>query len=220
MGKKNKSKQNNKRTGKDGFSNNNAPFPPSMPASFVYANTGFYAESAAGTGFQNVWALNSLFDPDVTNVGHQPLYYDQTFALTGPYSRYRVDSVQVTIEVYNTSSAPILAGWYVQPGAVDLPSITVLQEKPWGQTCLLGLPAASSGRKRWIINIPCPKALGVTKARYKDDDIFAGVYNGSPSKIGYLIIMIYGIGTIATATVHTRLKFASTAFERPAVGGS
>lgn len=209
-----------KKNGKKYRRKDTCPFPVSRPVSLQYANTGFFAESAAGTGFQGVWALNSLYDPDVTNPGHQPLYYDQLFTVSGPYQRYRVESVTFDLEIINTSNAPILAGWYIQPGPVDLPSVSVFQEKPWGDSQLLGLPSASSGRYAWRIDISLPKALGVVPTRYRSDDVFAGTYNTNPSQIGYLVVMIYGIGVIATATVQAKLAMRGVAFGRVAISGS
>lgn len=49
----------------------------------------------------NVWVFqaNSLFDPDFTGVGHQPMYFDNWKQI---YSRYRVNFARITVTVVNT----------------------------------------------------------------------------------------------------------------------
>lgn len=53
---------------------------------------------AAGTWLFNI---NSLFDPDSTHTGHQPMYFDQIKLL---YSKYKVISAKIKIQA-NTSGA-------------------------------------------------------------------------------------------------------------------
>lgn len=53
-----------------------------------------------GSGGSNVWffSANSLFDPDVTGTGHQPMYFDNYSAI---YNRYKVNWAQITVTVIN-----------------------------------------------------------------------------------------------------------------------
>lgn len=55
-----------------------------------------------GGGGSNTWifSMNSLFDPDTTGTGHQPMYYDNYNAL---YNRYRVNYAQITATIINHS---------------------------------------------------------------------------------------------------------------------
>jgi len=53
-----------------------------------------------GATGSNVWQFqaNSLFDPDVTSVGHQPMYFDNFMEV---YQRYRVNFAIITVTVVN-----------------------------------------------------------------------------------------------------------------------
>ncbi len=64
-----------------------------------------YSETVQRTGtfvYDYVWRLNSIFDPNLTGVGHQPKGFDQLAAL---YQRYRVYHAKYDVIMYNTTSA-------------------------------------------------------------------------------------------------------------------
>lgn len=199
---------------------NVAAYPRTRNVIFNYTNSGLYAEASAGAGFQNVWALNGLYDPDVTNVGHQPMYYDQYLASTGPYARYLVTRADVSIEVINTSAYPIIFGTYCQPGVVDLPTIIALQEKPMGRSVLLSQSPSAGCRRTLNFSVRVNQVMGVPMQKIKDDDQYAGIYNANPSQVAYMINMIYGITNIATATVKVRLVLHAKLFSLVAASTS
>ncbi len=198
-------KQRRRRTNQLTVLRNYAPFPRVKEVIMRYTHTGLYAESAAGTGFQGVWALNGLYDMDVTNPGHQPMYYDELLTINGPYARYTVHHVDVVVEVNSTTTSPIVAGFYVQPGVVDFPSLIGLQEKPMGQTALLAQSPVSGCRRVFRFTVDIKKVFGVNAQKLNDDDTYSGLYNANPAQVAYMIVMIYGVTTIAAATVKVNL---------------
>ena len=58
-------------------------------------------DNLGATG-SNTWQFsgNSLYDPDVTSTGHQPMFFDNFMAV---YNRYRVNYSQITVTVVNHS---------------------------------------------------------------------------------------------------------------------
>lgn len=67
--------------------------------------------STAGGIAQQVFSLNGIFDPDITAVGHQPMYFDRYAAI---YNNYRVLGSRITAEISPTNvtatSGPFLMG--------------------------------------------------------------------------------------------------------------
>lgn len=55
-----------------------------------------------GATGSNVWqfSANSLYDPDVTGIGHQPMFFDNFMQV---FWRYRVNYAQITVTVVNHS---------------------------------------------------------------------------------------------------------------------
>jgi len=56
--------------------------------------------STAGGIANQVFSMNSVFDPDVTGVGHQPMYFDRYQAI---YNNYRVLGSRLTAEISPTT---------------------------------------------------------------------------------------------------------------------
>lgn len=64
-------------------------------------------QGTAGLPAVHVFRLNSLFDPDLTGVGHQPRYHDALLGATGStsiYHRYRVHACEWDIRVVNADA--------------------------------------------------------------------------------------------------------------------
>lgn len=78
-------------------------FPPTLAAKLKYVETLAFS-SALGAVQSNVFRANSLFDPNETGVGHQPMYFDQFAAI---YNRYvvRKARMKVTFNVVTETAA-------------------------------------------------------------------------------------------------------------------
>jgi len=59
-------------------------------------------DAGAGLASTRVYSVNSLFDPDVTGVGHQPRGFDQIIAM---YNYYRVTSAKIFVDAVGGPTA-------------------------------------------------------------------------------------------------------------------
>ncbi len=200
-----------------------APFPPSSTGAFKYSQLFNMLEAAVGAGVQQVFNLNSMFDPDATGVGHQPLYYDQLLTATGPYQRFRVTRARVRLTVTNISANPVMFAFYLQSGPLDFPGRELLCEKPLCKKVFLSQSGGSPTVKTIVFDVPIEKVFGITKARLLADDVYAGIYNGNPSQLALGICMTYaqpGAGVVAQTSVAMEIEYFADLFGRPAVPGS
>jgi len=137
------------------------------------------AFTSDGTLFDHVYNLNSIFDPDRTGTGHQPLGHDQ---YANFYNRYRVWSTRVKI-LYQASgavsSSPAAVGYVADNngsgyGALD----NAFEQQGSFQTiCNPGGPAITIVR-----NFNLWEITGVSKADYKDDR-FQAIFGSDPSEV-------------------------------------
>lgn len=69
----------------------------------------------------NTFRMNSLQDPDLTGIGHQPMWTDQLLGSTGsgPYNKYRVLGSKITV-TFGVSSAPSLVALNNSPCLVGI----------------------------------------------------------------------------------------------------
>lgn len=109
--------------------NPRSAFPPTLETTLKYVDTKVLSYSA-GTA-ATMWRANSIYDPDYTSTGGQPLYFDQ---LTAVYNHWRVKKSTCVIKIvdgpantYNmgaclyldddTATATTLASCAMRPGA-------------------------------------------------------------------------------------------------------
>jgi len=93
-----------------------------------YCDTFALNTLAAGALQAYNFSCNSLFKPDQTNAGHQPMYFDQMAAL---YDHYTVIGSQIRIRVTKSDTSttiPITIGCFVNDDSTVTGTITSLME--------------------------------------------------------------------------------------------
>jgi len=180
-----------------------APFPTYITKKVRYVGTINLAEGAAGAGASYAFTPSSLFDPDNSGVGHQPMYFDQLCTSTGPYTRYRALRTTVKISFANTASVPSIVGWYASPNGTSPSSYIQAAEKPLGESSWVGALSGGTTVKTWIVKLDHAAVMGITKTHLLNDDYYAGTYNSSPTNNVFLIMYTYGIGGNLSTTYFT-----------------
>lgn len=160
----------------------NALYATTMPAQMKVAmkyNTHYSVTSGAGTATDRVFKLNSIFDPDHTGTGHQPLGRDQWALL---YSHYRVDKVKVFLTLATATGGGFVTLFpSMEPAAITDP--VVGQETR--NSITKGIQAGSESQYiRKSYNV-CD-IVGTTRQRYSNDDIFQSAMTTDPSLLGYI----------------------------------
>lgn len=88
------------------------PFPIRMRTRLRYAQTNSLTAGSTGLfGTERVFRLNSLYDPDLTGVGHQPYGYDTLATL---YVRCKVHAVSVLLTFTDPSADGVLIAAHFQ----------------------------------------------------------------------------------------------------------
>lgn len=73
----------------------NSPFPPQYRCTHRYTSLKTLTASPATTGHL-IFSANGLFDPDISGIGTQPLYFDQLSAI---YDHYSVCNSRIRVSV-------------------------------------------------------------------------------------------------------------------------
>lgn len=76
-------------------------FPNSIITKLRYCTFGTLAMTSGARGY-NVFSANSLYDPDTTGVGHQPMWFDTYAAI---YDQYAVLGSKITVQFIPVSSS-------------------------------------------------------------------------------------------------------------------
>ncbi len=168
-------------------------------------------EAAAGAGASYTFAVNSVFDPDFSGAGNQPIGLDQWSQF---YGRYRVRRLKYTIYLMNvagTSNAQSVAGVYFSPQSTlpANPTAWLAQPSLGSRTRTVVLSAYGGGRDVVTLTgtVSLPKLFGVSGNEYFSEMDFAATTSGSPARLGYMHVWILGSSITAVLRFHVILEY-------------
>ncbi len=125
-------------------------FPDQLRCTLKYKETGITFSGA--TPAAQVFRINSLFDPNLTGVGHQPNYFDQ---LTAVYGQYVVLAARAEARITNeNNTGNIMArcvGLYSDQNT-STQSVENLMESRFCREAYVG--ASNSGQAIQILKLP------------------------------------------------------------------
>lgn len=128
------------------------------------------------------YALNGLFDPDVTTTGHQPMGFDQFAAL---YQQYKVLGARVTLEACGPPASSVsdqYIGIQFHENASYAPSvITQIIERGRERHSVIG---NQTNRVKLVMNWSAKKWYG---NNYKGMDT-AGTISANPAELAYVSV--------------------------------
>lgn len=143
--------------------------------------------SSSGTSPTNLWfRMNSLYDPDGSGIGHQPMGFDQLVTL---YGRYRVNSVQITTTILNRADSAIIVNTLPFNGAIIGPnSVSSMGERSSKKNMFITSPAAGHNKAVRTEYIDLAKFHGVTKAAYKSGTRYSSDIGDNPAEgLNYMV---------------------------------
>lgn len=162
---------------------------------------------AAGADNTYVYSLNSLYDPNVTGTGHQPLSFDQW---SNMYSSYRVYGcrviVRMTVSLSLTTAvfSPIFI-MYAYPATVTPPGTadTVCENK--GSVSRVVLPGDRPVVLRKYYDIAT--VFGVGKAALRSEANYAATTTANPAQQAYIAFKVINNDATSTLTITYNTEF-------------
>lgn len=140
------------------------------------------------------WNLNSIYDPDRTGTGHQPLGYDQWGIF---YNRYRVYGVQFDVTYTNMTSIPCRVF-----NTAGNEGLTSQDESMLEQAHIKSVQLAPAGSGKDTMRIKkfysIPRIMGRPTVAYKSDDRYGAQWGANPDEVC--------IGTIGVKSLNTALN--------------
>lgn len=177
--------------------------PDSILVKLPYSDTAY--TTATGTfGALQKFRLNSIYDPDYSGSGHQPMGYDQWTAI---YERYTVIGAKVELQLYSTGSEIVDFVCFPSSFVTDPASIYAAKEVKRAWKTIV-TPGEKPVKKSFYFDMK--KILG---QKDLSDDQFKTAIGTNPSDDAYLLCYTANVdGSTAIAfsmmariTYYTRL---------------
>lgn len=150
-------------------------------ATFIYFEEGRFLQSTAGVQNVTQFNLTSLFDPDRSGAGHQPVNFDQLMAI---YEQYVVYEAEYKV-IFRGATLAGNAGLIGCGVSDDVTSISLDFARhvengscQWG---VLDLEAGSPSVKQFTGKVDIAKAHGITMRQLLTDDRYKGTASTSPA---------------------------------------
>jgi hypothetical protein len=178
--KQNKTQKNRSRRSKQPFAMlkqiSRTSFPAHMNISFHYSET-ISVTNTGSLANDYQFNLNSLYDPNRTGTGHQPLGYD-TWATF--YNKYRVDSTEVNIQPLSTTSTTAITSIIVPSNSGStMTQMFQAHEHPFSKNATF----QNNGQRAVLkAHYNMFQVTGVSLEKYLSDDLFTSALSASPSE--------------------------------------
>lgn len=166
---------------------------------------------AVGAPTYYQFRTNSLFDPNLTGIGHQPLGFDQISAL---FERYCVTQCEYRISFQNGNGGQG-AMWAVAASDVASTSASISEAIEQGNARTGILAPAVGGASTITISgvIKNWEVAGETYDEYISDDTNSAVMTSNPTDTNVLNLIISDSGTAATGpAVYTLVELTYYAY--------
>lgn len=164
------------------------PLPPYKNCKISYSDRYTLTSGTVGIfGNEQIMRLNSLYDPDLSGTGHQPLYYD-TMSLV--YKRYKVTGVSIDVLWTDPQADGVVCAMCIQPSSevysVAGKSVGVLDEQPMSVVRYLNDSGSQNTRVKQFV--PIYQIEGMTKSQFNGqaDGDYTAVTTTNPAKVPYL----------------------------------
>jgi len=174
-------------------------FPDRLKTTLRYVQDISHAGSA--TPSAQVFAMNSLFDPDNSGTGHQPSFFD-TFA--GVYARYYVEAFKLEATIINESAIPVIYAIGYSDQAMTSNAVALLSESKFFEAGAVG-PLTGLGVKNILLPWMTSQQLMGTPFTEADDNMYAST-GASPNDVAWGTCRIAASDASTTITVRVRYK--------------
>lgn len=185
----------------------NLPFPTIKRVKLTYQGyCTLNSVSLSSTyGASQTIGLNTLNDPDLSGVGHQPYGYDQLASATGPYNRYKVNAAKVTLVFFGLNGGDdpgnlqqTMGGCVLEnptQGAYDIAGKTIEQIGEQNMSQIVRLNNTGSSHGQISFYVPMYKAFNWSKKDYaREQANTTGAYNSDPASLVRLKCAIACLG--------------------------
>jgi len=181
----------------------NSPVPDRYITRMNYS--GLHALATAGVGIPtyHMYRMASIYDPDLSGVGHQPLGHDELALL---YTKYVVTGIRYSVTFTNQSTTDYAdVAVCCRPNSNTMSLMSTVFESAYVQRGVVG-PETGSGNMKVIRGtMSIAKIRGVSPSKVLDENEYAAQFGASPVIVPTLQIYVENQNVAAAITVNARV---------------
>lgn len=163
---------------------------PSTVVRFLYSTRFSINPGVGGLAGSQVFRLGSIFDPDFTNVGHQPVGHDQ-YALL--YERYQVYEIEYHVEFCNRDTAQNQCVGVRFSDVTDTSTDRDVNiENGYVEWAVLG--PSQAGPRTFRGKVYNHAVHGVTYKQYMGNDDYGAQFGSNPVEDAFMVLFADGLG--------------------------
>lgn len=171
-------------------------FPSKMTARLKYKET-LLLSSASGSPTTYMVGMNCLYDPNLSGVGHQPMYFDQYMAL---YNHYHVIGARFTAKFfpYESNTVPLrIVTWFNDDASINTTNdIDAFAEQSSSKSTIIG----SGGNSRAAVMTMPWSAKKTFGGSILSNDLLKGSSSANPGEKTVGCISIQTADKISSST--------------------
>lgn len=197
----------------------NFPLPPFKFFKLGYTDEGSISVGSSGVlGSVQKYNLNSVFDPDVTNAGHQPSGFDQ---IANFYYRYKVVGCKIQLSLFAPTADNFIGVMSVRNPSAYSTSIAGMQPAEAAElqqsSTMFYLSTTGKREVKKTFYVPISQISGLTKLQFRaDPDNFTAPVTANPGNLcGFeFAIADAANGSSGSCRYHIRLTYYTQFYQR------
>lgn len=181
------------------------PLYPSTVMKRLRYSTNCQLASTAGAVVSQVYAVNGLYDPDITGTGHQPMGFDEMMIY---FNHYVVVRCVATIIAKAVSSTKMTVSLRQDASSTAITVIDRLVEIGGGVIEYLELGSQALATKRLHASFDIARMQGVSRQALTADSSLRGTSSANPSELSYAHLQVWdAAGQTGTVNCDVILEF-------------
>lgn len=183
------------------------PGPVVQYVDFAYSSITGLTEPALNVGAIAVYSLSSIYDPDVSGVGTSALGYT---AYSGLFTRYRVISARVILNITAATPGPAMVGFMVGPNSNTTSAANLWPVQTNSHQKLISGSTPGGMHGFYSVNrlVDLAKAQAVTRRQFISDLDYSAAFGSNPARQTYLLVTVRGLGSVpGSATFDVRIIY-------------
>jgi hypothetical protein len=194
--------------------------PERFSTSLKYSQLLAITTAGVGVPGYQVFRMNSIYDPDLSGVGHQPLGHDELIQF---YNKYVVKAITWSVTYSNQSTTD-----YADVAVVARPNVSTMSlmstvfESPFVRGGTVGPETGTRNILTLTGSMSVAKVRGVTPQKVLMENEYAALVGATPAIVPTLQLYVENQNTIAAITIvaRTEIRYIVDFYDRKALPGS